>query len=564
MIENSINKNVSILKSIDFYDEKNVSKEQWDKFRSIISGWADHIPHHNIVDFGNAIEITSIIEYPSYTLNLITSYENRVLKEKNIPYTGWKIPEKVIDRNNVDIWRAPRNDVSPFNEYQVQYEFKKSQSVYKCKKCNGSGNVTCYTCNGRKELKCDYCNGYGKLICGKCDGHGTVRCPRYCRNGKVKIEYKDREYLADCDYCGGRSVVPCDVCIDGKVICSKCDGYGTLRCVTCNETGLLKCSVCNGNGKLVNLLFVDIKIYNLQNESKVFNENIPIALVDKISHLTGENLVQIIEPLFEREVSKYINNWKLRINLEKLFIKHNNQVNDNTKILHQKLSIYKLNTYLINYSFKGNNYSIYISNDYNNKFKIYPIPSPFSDLTYQLCESSINNFINKNYTEAINLSKKVLDIDQDNNLIKTLISKSEKEIEVERLKNYYISKKYEDVDLLVTELLKIFPQRNLLIYINNKNKKGLFVNIHIPLFISGIIGAIIANKIISIFNKTPNISPYLSLGISVLLSGLVTIFLIGSYFSPKHSIIYKIFVSFLSSFIIICIATSIIILSSQQ
>ena len=77
------------------------------------------------------------------------------------------------------------------------------EPIYKtCKKCGGSGKVSCYMCKGKtrhtcgachgkgyntrfKDRKCTLCNGKGDILCGACIGRGTKKC-MIC-NGKGQV-----------------------------------------------------------------------------------------------------------------------------------------------------------------------------------------------------------------------------------------------------------------------------------------------------------------------------------------------------------------------------------------
>lgn len=93
--------------------------------------------------------------------------------------------------------------------------------VVECRRCNGSGEITCPTCEGEGGWDCDTCNGSGE--CSHCHGKGDFTCKACGGTGT-------------CGKCKGTGNIKCPTC-HGKGTCHNCKGKKQVTCPKCEGTG---------------------------------------------------------------------------------------------------------------------------------------------------------------------------------------------------------------------------------------------------------------------------------------------------------------------------------------
>jgi hypothetical protein len=256
-------------------------------FRKKINEWAASIPHHNLKNLGDQIEISDIWYKPAYPIRLRSQYEERGKHEGFEPYTNQKIPPRTIYKlSDFKAWDIELNDIDDFADSSTNYYVNGSQHVADCGRCDAKGWITCVQCGGRTTVTCPECSGAGKKKCGSCGGGGYHRCSSCSGRGTItrqvsgtrqvwvpptsdsslygkghsgyhRSEPTTTTQTQTCSACGGKGRNTCSSCGgSGKVTCSRCRGRGIVTCPRCSGSGRNTCPDCQGHKKLMHHFYV--------------------------------------------------------------------------------------------------------------------------------------------------------------------------------------------------------------------------------------------------------------------------------------------------------------------
>ncbi|MBD3273839.1 MAG: hypothetical protein GF372_00930, partial [Candidatus Marinimicrobia bacterium] len=245
--------------------------------------WAESLPHHELQDFGNTINITRIDYLPSCILRFSSQYESRLVRQKRRAHANEDIPEKtVFSEADIDRWNMSLYSHDGFAEGEHEFTVSGSEEVIQCGTCSGIGNVECGHCEGVGRSVCSSCHGDGKIRCKSCSGKGKTTCSSCSGNGKKTCslcggrgQRQQTRYVETgsdfdrtvpvqvwencaschgsghhtCSTCGGRKTVDCRTCgSTGMIVCNTCKGQGEIVCAHCRGEGRLTCSSCHGSG----------------------------------------------------------------------------------------------------------------------------------------------------------------------------------------------------------------------------------------------------------------------------------------------------------------------------
>ncbi|XP_078517795.1 protein SSUH2 homolog isoform X2 [Lissotriton helveticus] len=128
-----------------------------------------------------------------YRYRLESYIESRTLKRKYEPYDG-----NEIDSNGTppSLWEMNVDTPPMFEAGKKKFIVPHTSSVEICRRCSGTGRVTCLTCGGTGRAICFSCGGSGRdsnrNMCWGCTGSGRRICTA-CVGGRVT-----------CDTCLGR------------------------------------------------------------------------------------------------------------------------------------------------------------------------------------------------------------------------------------------------------------------------------------------------------------------------------------------------------------------------
>lgn len=159
-----------------------------------------------------------------------------------------------------------------------------------CKICSGDGEVPCGKCYGSGSVTC----GSGtaqtlyRFIADKnslsgCNGTGVDtrndRCRRCAGSGKVT-----------CKQCNHRGTVKCNNCDgSGQVGCRRCNASGKIECSDCygdsKRFGKIDCPICHTAGVMGEITYVETKVIKNTITNIINIEKLPIKEADIARHV---------------------------------------------------------------------------------------------------------------------------------------------------------------------------------------------------------------------------------------------------------------------------------------
>ena len=264
----------------DIFIKKEITEEsEINKIKKRLSLYSNSVPIHDLKDLGDKINIISALELPLYKITLKSHYEIRKLEEGTKPYRGEKIPKKLLNREDVDVWTFNTQQISSvkdFEEKEQDFTIVASQEVERCSSCHGQGENICDDCHGQGENICDDCHGQGEIRCSKCGGKGEVRCSS-CSGHGYKIDSEGKR--SSCWWCHGTGYVKCSSCNNGYNTCYHCDGKGRVTCYMCGGKGRVTCYMCDGQGEVINFLYIHDTLQNRKFIEIINNEQYPQKMI---------------------------------------------------------------------------------------------------------------------------------------------------------------------------------------------------------------------------------------------------------------------------------------------
>ncbi|OHE57632.1 MAG: hypothetical protein A2Z47_13215 [Thermodesulfovibrio sp. RBG_19FT_COMBO_42_12] len=445
------------INEVIFLEKQVVEPERLNAIRASISKWSNSIPHHDLTNLGEKIEIVSATENPSYIIELQTLYEKRTLKRGVKPFSGEKVFPKTITDENVDIWANPTADEKDFKEEKKNYIIEGSSEVLVCEKCDGAGEFICGRCGGDKTQTCPGCKGEGEVKCRKCGGEGTIKCSSCSGEGQTKcsacrgkgsiscpiilgcggLGYKGSgNNRRACPYCKGAGSTPCtscgtrghkpctacgsrgykqcDSCKNGYKTCEKCNRKGIVTCGGCNGRGIVICSLCEGKKSIIKFLYYEDIFYPNDTAELVHSLNQP--LINSIVESDKNNahaVVDITQAEISGNIFDTIQHDAVKQNLTKLLVAYKTVSilgvpGIDYRILKQRIAINKYDIVIVNYSYLSKSYSLLIHG--TNTKTVYVKTSPIHQLVDNYLASAGQLFKQKKYSQALDLVDKILNI----------------------------------------------------------------------------------------------------------------------------------------------------------
>lgn len=448
----------------EYIYEKNQSdnKELISKLIKKINKWSNSIPHHPHKNFGDKINVESLLFTPAYPTILKTQLEKRKKHEKFIPYNGRKIPErKYFSLDDIKVWEWNLKSFDKYTNDEFDFFATGSEHVEDCHTCDAKGWITCTQCHGEKEITCPTCNGTGKTKCNSCSGSGkqtcskcngkgytgeTQKCSKCGGSGKVYAYESswEKNVFETCSACNGRgeknTSSTCSSCSgSGKTQCSSCGGTGKVTCPTCRGHKTITCPKCKGSGKNVCptcqgkqqlLHYINIKqIVNTdKRDAAMLHQKISSEFPEFLDNWSNYNSEQVFNI---RKNKITLNDLPKNTHLDKLFTQHlenaDSLCNNSQRILFQTLDIYKIDVCLLNYTFEGRNYYFAF---YGKDYTIIPGTNPISEFSSKLVNEAYQAAKSRSYVKAYRITKKSKDIDiyEQKNIVKNQLAKLREKI----------------------------------------------------------------------------------------------------------------------------------------
>ena len=220
------------------------------------------------------MEVLEIAEYPLYRLVMKAEVQTRTVDK--FRKAGAAVPgntQPPPEAGAIDAWSVDAGTVNDFTAGKKEVEIPASLLSEPCKKCGGTGKLTCPVCQGQKSIYCDVCRGDGTLVCPKCKKTLKVDC-QDCK-GRGKVYSNEKQAYVACPLCEGKGSLPCRDCKNGFKPCDECGGKGKIPCKDCGQTGSLECQSCSGKGNYVSGLRVTITSYPVEEKIDIPNNDIP-------------------------------------------------------------------------------------------------------------------------------------------------------------------------------------------------------------------------------------------------------------------------------------------------
>ncbi len=372
------------------------NKELQALLRQKINAWANAIPHHPFRDLGDKIEISSIWYKPAYPIRLLSQYESRKKGERYKPYVDQPVPErKYFSLDDFNSWNIKLPEVESFQDDTRKYIVNGSQHVEGCFKCAATGKITCPQCSGSRKVICPQCSGRSRETCSPCGGRGsipesktvtkTVWVPpsydsdgdRIGNTGINRTEYDTITVYESCRKCRGRGSVPC----------SKCEGTGKVVCPNCRGAGNITCPVCKGAKYLMHYYYVERELQYSRKKNCIVHETIYDNLPEFLAN-TDDFEREAIHAVCEDQIAQghlpegnHLNSF-----IDNFLQESQDDIRDNQIMLFQQLEIDRIDTWELNYSFEGKQYTMAFT---GSDYEIIPGLSPIYEVAFEYLKKGV-------------------------------------------------------------------------------------------------------------------------------------------------------------------------------
>jgi|GEM_PF-6231432 len=357
------------------YEFRPLSQTEVETIRSLLTAWANSIPHHQLESFGDKIEILSGTYSPSFMARLATMYESRSVSRESQPYQGGHVPIVKTNEANIRLWAYPLPVPDDIARAKDAFLISDSQSVRECQPCNASGLVACGTCSGKGTLQCAACRSSGHVPCGICYGVGVVSVPKTTQRHEnvteyrtvIKLDHNRAPYEArepynavrvrddvvtlreTCTNCGG----------NGAVACGNCRGNGSVTCINCGGGGNEKCGSCDGKGKHLDFLVLVDSFRPAELTSFRHNPEIPMEVTDELKADSDfRRIASMRGKTIDPDYCENLQNLSVKSLLKSALADGLADAMPGEKICIQSLQILRADVVIIRYRFDGRDYDV--------------------------------------------------------------------------------------------------------------------------------------------------------------------------------------------------------------
>ncbi len=353
-----------------FFLEENRSNdsELQVKLKDYISSWSNKIPHHDLRNFGELINIKDINYRPVYHFILQTQFENRIIQNEYKPFDGQEIPDRIYnDPSEVDVWAEDFNECDSFINSEESKIIYGSQHVLMCEPCLGEGVVNCPKCGGSKKVECPTCKGKGRKPCKTCGATGRIKvsCSN-CGGSGTKSEWdynQQRNVTKSCGSCsGGRVSATCNNCGGRRTVpCTRCDQTGKIPCSNCRATGKVQCQNCKGRGRLL-YYYKLIRSLNFEKDERThyhsrLKEDFSQLKIDS-EYLSGLSVLDQSADLLDLQIFSDAD--FLSPYFQEMQSTAEAKITDATKLLFQNIGVFKWDVHQVDYEYNDTIYSLLV------------------------------------------------------------------------------------------------------------------------------------------------------------------------------------------------------------
>ena len=244
-----------------------------------LSGWiSEHL--RGLDSAQPEVNILEICEYPLRRLVIKAEVQTRKITQFNKagPVIQSAPASAQSQVGEIDVWSVESEKIDDFVNGKKLVEIPASLKSTPCKKCEGTGKISCPDCQGQKSVYCVACHGDGTVICPKCKKTMKIGC-KACE-GRGKVYSDTQQAYVNCTQCDGKGSFPCGDCKNGRNPCAECGGNGRIPCRKCAESGSMECTACCGKGSFVSGSGVEIISATFEDKLDIPNPDIPDSIVN--------------------------------------------------------------------------------------------------------------------------------------------------------------------------------------------------------------------------------------------------------------------------------------------
>lgn len=370
-----------------------------------LTAYARAVPHHDIKDFGNEIEITGSAVLTVYQVELTTLFERREVAERERPCDGGAVPAAAsVTLDSFDPWGVGLPPAE-FTDGTVEVPVPDSESARPCTACGSDGELVCPSCDGERVARCPTCDGNGIARCGNCFGLGRVenKVPQqrqracHCVRGSYQSNPNSNVRFSTCSNCGNTGVerythyasewVQCLACqATGRRTCGGCRGHGRVACPTCGGHGGVGCEACGRSGRVIHSLAVVRTLDPYRTAALAPPDGCP----DEAANLLGPD--DDFESRFARTVvgtPLSVGDWSLPLNaaavVEGLRTAAAARTSPEWRSVGERVRVLTAPVYRLDYTFGGRRYAAWLPGEGRS---VYAPTSPLTERAAELMDDA--------------------------------------------------------------------------------------------------------------------------------------------------------------------------------
>jgi hypothetical protein len=311
--------------------ELNLSLSE-DQAREVINRWGGR-GFFRLRNMGDKIMIDGVRVGSAYTIKLRSQYEQRSVREGEVPFHGGYVDDR---GQPPQPWDIPVARPPNFQERTEKITIPHSERVETCGDCHGRGQVTC----GR-------CNGQGRISCPSCLGTGIREMPTF-----DMVRGPDG------------NAVPMTRIVRSRCVC----GSGVISCTSCMGRGIQTCSNCRGSGQVKTFDQVVVRFQTATQGELLDVTPVPDGWFGRISGTVAVDLqaerIDQFEPVTP-EVDK---------KAKELLARSHEIKESNARLLQQELRIERVPLFEVPYRYAGDQRRLWIC---GNEQEIYAPEAPW-------------------------------------------------------------------------------------------------------------------------------------------------------------------------------------------